>query len=202
MKTVIFCITSILLSAFISSSLLAQPSLHLFNSHNGKGKEIPIGTLLEVFQQADEINRIPPHLYFGSLLKISGDSLHLALLEAPRVKRSKFDKTYRKSDLMEYPQFYAVHLPSIEQVNKTSKYKRSFGATVVRTVTVGIIGASGVLAIAGVALYSFDSGIANAVLATSAISLGVGISLHQISKPKKYKFQSGKTGWKILQKKK
>ena len=202
MKTVINCITNLLLSILFSTTLLAQSSLQLWHAQNKKNKEIPIGTILEVFQQLDEVNQIPPHLYFGSLLQVREDSLHIALLEAPRIKRSKFDRAYRGSSLIEYPQFYAVPLASIEQINQTSKYKRSFGATVVRTLTVGIIGTSGLLMIGSFALRSFDSGIANAVLATSAVGLGVGITLHQISKPKKYKIRSDNRSWVIIHEKK
>jgi len=202
MKTVICCITSLLLSALFSTVLLAQPSLQLWHAHSRKDKEIPIGTILEVFQQPDEIKRIPPHLYFGSLLQAREDSLHIALLEAPRIKRSKFDKIYRRSDVLDYPRFYALPLASIEQINQTSKYKRSFGATVVRTLTVGIIGTGSLLLVGSFAVRSYDSGIANALLTTSVVGLGVGISLHQISKPKKYKIRSDNRGWVIMQKKK
>jgi len=185
---------------FVTIAALAQlPSIQLLDPSSGKQKEISIGALLEVYQMPKENLQRPPFMYYGSLLNITSDSLQIALLEVPRVKKNIYASAYTKSRLTDFPKYHTIYLPDIEQINRTSNYKRSFGATVVRTLTVGVMGASGLLLAGSFVSRNYDSGIAKALLITSVIGFGIGISLHTVSKPKKYKINSeiGKR-WKII----
>jgi len=123
------------------------------------------------------------------------------MLNQARIKRSKFDAVYKTGYLMDHPRFHAVSLLDIEQLNRTTKYKRSFGAAVVKTLTLGGIAGSSLLLLGGLALHQDHPRIGKFLVGSSLVGLAINIPLHLISKPKKYKIRPDNRGWIIINKK-